>query len=472
MSNANYSLTIRAVIRAEIGMLGRVLATIGDAGGLVGGVDIVRSGSDAVTRDITVLARDEEHGAAVQAAVEAIDGVTVEQANDRVFLTHMGGKIGMQNRVPVATRDDLSMAYTPGVARVCMAIHDDFDKAWDYTIKGSSVMVVSDGSSVVGQGDLGALASLPALEAKVAFLHKLAGIDAFPLPVTVRDPEEIANVVALCSSVFAGIHLADIAAPRCFEVKRLLKERLDIPVFHEDQQGTAAVILAAITNGLAVVGKELGDARVVLAGLGPGGLAAAALLADAGVGELVACDSKGAIHPGRTDLNEYEAKVAERTNPQRREGTAAELLVGADVFVGLSVPGLLTADDIARMAKDPVVFALASPDPEISSTKAQGVAAVYGTGRPETPNQINSGLASPGIWRGALDCRATEINQAMVLAAARAIAETAVEEAGLAALNVVPSIFNPRLVPNVAAAVRAAAEETGVARLTGVAASV
>ncbi len=472
MSNANYSLTIRAAIRAEIGMLGRVLATIGDAGGLVGGVDIVRSSSDAVTRDITVLARDEEHGAQVQAAVDAIDGVSVEGANDRVFLSHMGGKIGMQNRVPVATRDDLSMAYTPGVARVCMAIHDDFDKAWDYTIKGSSVMVVSDGSSVVGQGDLGPLASLPALEAKSAFLHKLAAIDAFPLPVTVRDPEEIADVVARCASVFAGIHLADISAPRCFEVKRLLKERLDIPVFHEDQQGTAAVILAALTNGLAVAGKSLADATVVLAGLGPGGLAAAMLLAGAGVGNLIACDSKGAIHPGRTDLDQYEQRLVERTNPERREGSAAELLVGADAFVGLSVPGLLSRADIEAMAADPVVLALASPDPEISAAQASGVAAVYGTGRPEVPNQINSGLASPGIWRGALDCRATEINEEMVLAAAQAIAETAIEEAGLAALNVVPSIFNPRLVPNVAEAVKAAAERTGVARLTGVATSV
>lgn len=469
MSNANYSLTIRAAIRAEIGMLGRVLAAIGDAGGLAGGVDIVRSSSTAVTRDITIQASDEAHGEAITAAVSAIEGVTVEAANDRVFLSHMGGIVGMRNRVPVATRDDLSMAYTPGVARVCMAIHDDFEKAWDYTIKGSSVMVVSDGSSVVGQGDLGPLASLPALEAKSAYLQKLAGIDAFPLPLTVRDPEKIAEVITLTSSVFAGIHLADIAAPRCFEVKRLLKDRLDIPVFHEDQQGTAAVILAALTNGLAVAGKTLSEATVVLAGLGPGGLAAARLLVSAGVGDLIACDSHGVMHPGRTGLNEDERWVAENSNKTGREGDAAALLVGADAFVGLSVPGLLTPEDIKRMAADPVVLALASPDPEIGPTDAATVARVYGTGRPEVPNQINSGLASPGIWRGALDCRATEINEAMALAAARAIAETAVEEAGIAALNVVPSIFNPRLVPNVAAAVRAAAEETGVARLTGIA---
>jgi malate dehydrogenase (oxaloacetate-decarboxylating) len=467
MSHANYSLTIRASIRADIGMLGRVLAAIGDAGGLVGGVDIVRSSSTEVTRDITVLARDEAHAGKVRDAIDAIEGVTVEGSSDRVFLTHTGGIIGMRNSVPVASRDDLSMAYTPGVARVCMAIHDDFEAAWDYTIKGSSVMVVSDGSSVVGQGDLGALASLPVLEAKCAMLNKTAGIDAFPLPVTVREPEEIAEVVALCSSVFAGIHLSDIAAPRSFEVQRLLDERLDIPVFHDDAQGTAAVILAGLTNALAIAGTTLPDATVVLAGLGPGGLAAARLLTAAGIGNLIACDSKGAVHAGRTDLTGDARWVAEHTNPEGRTGDVAALLDGANAFIGLSAPNLLTGDDIGRMASDPAVFALANPTPELPPSEAEGRARVYATGRPDIPNQINSGLASPGIWRGALDCRATAINEAMTLAAARAIAETAVQEHGLSEVNVVPSFFNPQLVANVAAAVREVAEATGVARLAG-----
>ena len=405
-------------------------------------------------------------------AVEGVEGVRVESVNDRVFLSHLGGKVGMQNRVPVATRDDLSMAYTPGVARVCMAIHHDFDQAWEYTIKGNSVMVVSDGSSVVGQGDLGPEASLPALEAKCAFMHKLAGIDAFPLPVDLRDPAEIAEAVALVSSVFAGIHLSDIAAPRCFEVQRLLDERLDIPVFHEDQQGTAAAVLAALTNGLGFAGTSLSDATVVVAGLGPGGQAVVRLLADAGVGDVVACDSSGAVHRDRDDAGGDLAWIAENTNSRGLAGSVADVLVDADAFVGLSAPGLLSADDVRRMAPDPVVLALAMPDPEILPDEAAGVARVYATGRPDVPNQINSGLASPGIWRGALDCRATEINQAMTLAAATAIAETAAQETGPSEFNVVPSIFNHRLVPNVAAAVRAAAEATGVARLRGSAAGV
>lgn len=467
MSHPNYSLTIRATIPARVGMLGKVLGAIGDAGGQVGGVDIVRSGKESVTRDIAVYARDEAHGAEVAAAVDRVDGVAVESSIDRVFRAHAGGKVGMQNRVPVATRDDLSMAYTPGVARVCMAIHHDFDQAWEYTIKGNSVMVVSDGSSVVGQGDLGAEASLPAVEAKAALLRRLAGIDAFPLPVDLRDPAEIAEAVVLCSSVFAGIHLSDIAAPRCFEVQRLIAERLDVPVFHEDQQGTAAAVLAALTNGLGLAGTPLAEATVVVAGLGPGGQAVVRLLVAAGTGAVVACDSKGAVHAGRGDLDdEGLAWIARNTNPAGLSGGAAEVLAGAHAFVGLSAPGLLTADAVRTMAPDPVVLALAMPDPELLPEQAAGVARVYATGQPDVPNQINSGLASPGIWRGALDCRATEINVEMTLAAADAIARTAAEDGGVSEVNVVPSIFSQRLVPNVAAAVRAAAERTGVARVT------
>ena len=467
MATTNYSLTFRTAIPAQVGMLGQVMAAIGDADGSVGGVDIVRSAKDAVTRDITVYARDEEHGEAIRAALEGVEGVRVESVLDRVFLSHQGGVVGMQNRAPLTSRDDLSMAYTPGVARVCMAIHHDFEQAWDYTIKGNSVMVVSDGSSVVGQGDLGPEASLPALEAKCAFMRTLAGIDAFPLPVDLRDPAEIAEAVALCSSVFAGIHLSDIAAPRCFEVQRLLDERLDVPVFHEDQQGTAAAVLAALTNGLGLAGTSLSDATVVVAGLGPGGQAAVRLLVTAGAGEVIACDSQGAIQRDRDDAGGDLAWIAEHTNASGRSGAVADVLEGAHAFVGLSAPGLLSAADVGRMAADPVVLALAMPDPEILPDEAAGVARVYATGRPDVPNQINSGLASPGIWRGALDCRASEINQAMTLAAATAIAETAVGESGPSEFNVVPSIFNPRLVPNVAAAVRAAAEATGVARVSG-----
>jgi malate dehydrogenase (oxaloacetate-decarboxylating) len=467
MSHANHSVTIRAAIPARVGMLGQVMAAIGQAGAEVGGVDIVRSGKNAVTRDITAYVRDDEHADAVRAATEAIEGVTVESVSDRVFQSHLGGKVGMRNRSTITTRDDLSMAYTPGVARVCMAIHHDFEQAWDYTIKANSVMVVSDGSSVVGQGDLGAEASLPAVEAKCMFLRELAGIDAFPLPIDSRDLRVMSDAIVRCSSVFAGVHLTDIAAPRCFELLRELGRRLEIPVFHDDQEGTAVALLAALTNGLSVTNKRLPDATVVVAGLGPGGMSTVRLLAAAGVKNVIACDSRGAVHAGRGDDDPEVRWVAENTNPEGRSGSTQEALEGADAFIGLSVPGLLSPDDVRRMAADPVVFALAMPEPEIGPDQAYDVAAVYATGRPDVPNQINSALAFPGIWRGALDCRATKINDAMTLAAAAAIAETAMGEDGaISPYSIVPSVLSTELAPRVAAAVRQAAEQTGVARLT------
>lgn len=461
----SYSLSIRAEIKATVGLFGRVMAMIGEAGGEVGGVDIVRSGRDSVTRDIAVFARDADHGEQIRAAVDAVDGVRVISASDRVAQAHQGGKIGMQNRTALETRDDLSMAYTPGVARVCMAIHHDFEAAWDYTIKGNSVMVVGDGSSVVGQGDLGALASLPAAEAKCMFLREFAGVDGFPLPVEERDPEKFSWIVKMISSVFAGIHISDIAAPRCFEIVEKLGPSIDIPVFQDDQEGTAASVLAAVLNGLRLAGKRIEDAKVVVAGLGPGGMATARLLTVAGAGEVVAVDSHGALYADRPGLDDRHRKLAEITNPEGRTGTAKELVAGADVFIGLSVPDLLTADDVKTMAKDPIVLALALPRPEISAADAAGVALVYGSGRPDVPNQVNSGLAYPGIWRGAIDVRATRINDAMVMAAARAIASVVPADA-LTPETVVPSVFDKDLVPAVARAVREAAWATGVARVT------
>jgi malate dehydrogenase (oxaloacetate-decarboxylating) len=382
---------------------------------------------------------------------------------------HLGGKMTMQNRAALTSRDDLSMAYTPGVARVCMAIHDDPDLVWGLTIRANTVMVVSDGSAVVGEGDLGPHAALPAIEAKCMFLREMAGIDGFPLPVTVRDPDQIARILARISSVVGGFHLTDIEAPRCFEVLHKLGAAVDVPVFHDNQEGHAAAMLAAVMNGLEVAGKRLDDSRVVVCGMGPYGVATARTLVTAGTGEVVACNRDGAVHSGREGLDPDLAWVAEHTNPQGRTGTVHELLEGADVFIGFSVPGLLSADDIRRMAPDPVVFALAMPDPEITPQEAAGVARVIGTGRPDAPNQINSTIAFPGIWRGALDCRATRINDEMVMAAAHAIAAVCREE-GLSEDYVVPSVFNRRLVPAVAAAVRRAAEESGVARIRSAAA--
>jgi malate dehydrogenase (oxaloacetate-decarboxylating) len=464
-SPSSYSLTIRARIPAQVGNFGRVMAAIGDAGAEVGGVDIVRSTRDAVTRDITVMVRDEEHGDAVTAALRALEGVEVLSASDRVFLSHVGGTVTMQNRVPLEGRDDLSMAYTPGVARVCMAIHHEPEKVWDLTIRANSVLVTSDGSSVVGEGDLGPEAVLPALEAKCMFLRRMAGIDGFPLPVTERDPDRATAIIERIVSVFGGVHLSDIAAPRCFELQRKLGAAVDIPVFHDNQEGSAAAILAALINGLRVAGKRLEDARVVIAGVGPFGIATAKLLVAAGAGNVISTDRTGAIFDGREGVEGEVVWVAEHTNPERVSGPVQEVMRGADAFVGLSRPGLISANHVREMAADPVVLALAMPAPEIPASEVAGIARVYGSGRPETPNQINSTLAFPGIWRGALDCRATRINSAMVMAAARAIAGVAAD--ALAEDRVVPSVFNPQLAPAVASAVREAAEGSGVARVAG-----
>jgi malate dehydrogenase (oxaloacetate-decarboxylating) len=457
------SLTIRTHIAAEIGNFGRVMAAIGAAGAEVGGVDIVRSTKSSVTRDITVYIRDTAHGEEVVDALNALDGVEVQGTSDRVMLSHHGGKMTMQNRAALETRDDLSMAYTPGVARVCMAIHHDPERTWDLTIRGNSVAVITDGSSVVGQGDLGPLAALPSAEAKCMFLREMAGIDGFPLPLTVRDTDQIANVVSKIVSVFAGVHLTDMAAPRCFEVQQTLGGMIDIPVLHDNQEGTSAALLAGLINALGLAGKDLANATVVIAGLGPSGVATARLLVAAGVGQILTCNSDGAVHAGKAYPEPELAWVAEHTNPDRREGDARTLLEGADALIGLSTPNLIDAATVKTMASDPIVFALAMPSPELPLSEA-GAAAVYATGRPDLPNQINSSLAFPGIWRGALDCRATRIDDGMVMAAARAIAETSA--GAVAPDHVVPSVFNVDLVPNVARAVRAAAEASGLARLT------
>jgi malate dehydrogenase (oxaloacetate-decarboxylating) len=458
------SLTIRAEIPAQPGAFGQVMAAIGGAGGEVVGVEVVRSTKATVTRDIIVQVRGDEGGEAVVGAISGVAGVKVHDVTDRVLLAHQGGKMAMQNRMALKSRDDLSMAYTPGVARVCMAIHDDPEQVWDLTIRANTVMVVSDGSAVVGEGDLGPEASLPAVEAKCMFLREMAGIDGFPLPVTVRDPDEMVRVLARISSVVGGYHLTDIAEPRCFEIVHKLGAAVDVPVFHDNQEGHAAAMLAAVMNGLELAGKQLSESRLVVCGLGPYGVATVRTMVGAGAGEVIACNRDGAVHSGREGLNEDLLWVAEHTNPQGRTGSVHELMKGADVFIGFSVPGLLTADHISSMAADPVVFALAMPEPEISPQEAAGVARVIGTGRPDAPNQINSTLAFPGIWRGALDCRATRINDEMVMAAAHAIAQVCRDE-GLAEDYVVPSVFNKRLVPAVAAAVRRAAEESGVARI-------
>lgn len=464
-----FTLSVRATLDPAVTSLGRVLSIIGENGADVTATDFVRSAPEGVTRDITILVRDAEHGDALVATLSALDGVSITWALDRITQAHVGGKLTMRNRAPVATRDDLSMAYTPGVARVCMAIHDDPERTWDLTIRGNSVAVITDGSSVVGQGDLGPLAALPAAEAKCMFLREMGCVDGFPLPVDVREADEIAHVVQKITSVFAGVHITDMAAPKCFDVQRLLQEQLDIPVLHDVQEGTAATVLAGLTNSLAVAGKSLADATVVVAGLGPSGVATSRILSVAGVGNVIAVNRDGAVTRDNTQDRPELAWIAEHTNPEGRTGTLSEVLVGADAVVGLTRPGTITPDDIAKMAKDAIVFALSLPDPDISREDALAAGAlVYASGRPDLPNQTTSAVAFPGIWRGALDCRATAINDAMVLAAASAIAEMCAESA--APEYILPSVFSADLAPNVARAVRAAAIESGLARLTDAAA--
>ena len=428
MPDVNSSLMLRVIVPAATGTFGKVVAAIGEAGGRVGAADIVRSTPTEVTRDYHVYVRDAAHGGAVAGAVASLEGVTVDSVTSNVLSSHVGGAIGMKTRAPIANRDDLSMAYTPGVARVCMAIHHDFEQAWEYTIKANSVMVVSDGSDVLGLGDVGAEASLPACEAKSLFLRDLAGIDAFPLPVDARDTGQIVDAIALCSSVFAGIHLSDISAPRCFAICDALDARLDIPVFHDDRQGTAVAVLAGLMNALAVVGKELEAVTVAVIGQGtPAGAGTAALLSTAGV------------------------------------RTITDTAVGADVLVRFDRPA--SAGCLDAMAGDPIVFNLAG-----TSLEAFERAAVYASSLPGAPNQMNSAIAFPGIWKGALSVRATAINDAMLLAAADAIAALCRDEDGRVAADLVlPSVLSDHLVHDVAEAVRAAAETTGVARIVATA---
>ncbi len=427
MPDINSSLIIRAIVPAATGTFGKVVAAISEAGGRVGGADIVWSTTTTVTRDYQVYVRDGEHGDAVVAAISALAGVRVASVASQVLIVHEGGAIGMRTRAPIANRDDLSMAYTPGVARVCMAIHHDPDQVWDYTIKANSLMVVSDGSDVLGLGDIGAEASLPACEAKSLFLRNLAGIDAFPLPVNTSDPRRIVDTVALCSSVFAGIHLSDIAAPRCFEIHEALNARLDIPVLHDRQHGTAVAVLAALTNALAVVGKSLSSATIAVTGQDtPAGYGTVALLSAAGV------------------------------------GTITDSLGGADALVRFDRPA--TAACLDELGADAIVFNLEGTSPEALSR-----ATVYASALPGAPNQLNSAIAFPGIWKGALAVRATEINDAMLLAAAEAISALCRDEDGSVSADlVVPSVISTNLVRDVAAAVQHAAHSTGVARLVPV----
>ena len=445
------------------GAFARLASAIGEAGGLLGAIDLVRVERSTKIRDVNVMADDEHHLDAIVAAVRLVPGVEVVNVSDRVFLAHLGGKLEVRARSPLKTREDLSMVYTPGVARVSRAIAEDPEKVWNLTIKRNTVAVVTDGTAVLGLGDIGPEGALPVMEGKAVLFKEFAGVDAFPICLDTKDPDEIVRIVEAIAPAFGGINLEDISAPRCFEIERRLRERLDIPVFHDDQHGTAICVLSALLNALRVVGKKIEDVRIVTTGVGAAGIAVTRILQAAGATWIVGCDEGGAIHRGRDGLNPAKQEYAETTNPDNLQGTADELLEGADVFIGLSVPGAISADGVRRMAPRAIVFAMANPNPEVDPEAIEGIAEVIATGRSDYPNQINNVLAFPGVFRGALDVRARTIDDGMEVAAARAIAGTISAEE-LSADYIVPSVFNRAVAPAVAAAVAEAATESGEAR--------
>ena len=459
---AAYSIRLRVRLDNRPGTLGRLATAIGEVGGnitAIAGFDVRGSHLD---EDVLVNCSSEDHIERVTDAVRAVDGIELVDVHDRTFQMHEGGKIEVLARMPVADRDDLSMAYTPGVARVCTAIQEQPALVHSLTIKKNTVAIVTDGTAVLGLGDIGPAGALPVMEGKALLFKSFAGVDAFPICLDVTTPEEIIETVVRIAPVFGGINLEDIAAPACFEIEDRLKELLDIPVFHDDQHGTAVVALAALENALRIVDKPMGSLKVVIAGVGAAGVAISKILLEAGVAEIIGVDRKGAIWEGRDDLNVAKLWFAEHTNPDRQEGALGEVLPGADVFVGVSGPGLITASDLRKMAADPIVFAMANPDPEIRPEEADGLAAVIATGRSDYPNQINNVLAFPGIFRGALDVAATSITEGMKLAAAKAIAEVVGDD--VRPDYIVPSVFDTRVGPLVAEYVAEAAVAEGVCR--------
>jgi malate dehydrogenase (oxaloacetate-decarboxylating) len=462
--NASYSLTLRVKIMNRPGTLGSLTTAIGDAGGDIGAIDIVKVGREFITRDLTVNASSSEHGADIVRAVRNLDGIEVVNVSDRTFLMHLGGKIEIKSKSPLKTRADLSMAYTPGVARVCEAIARDPEKAFTLTIKRNTVAVVTDGTAVLGLGDIGPAAAMPVMEGKAMLFKEFGGVDAFPIALETKEADEIVQTVKRIAPAFGGINLEDISAPRCFQIEERLREELDIPVFHDDQHGTAVVVLAALTNALKLVGKEMSEIKVVVSGVGAAGVACTKILMAAGARNIIGCDQSGAIYRGRRErMNWIKDWYGQNTNPENEKGSIHDAMRGADVFLGLSVPGVITVEDVKAMRERAIIFAMANPIPEIMPEEISGLASVVATGRSDYPNQINNVLCFPGIFRGALNCRAKEINDEMNLAAASAIASI-ISEDELHPEYIVPSVFDRRVAAEVARATEEAAHSTNVAR--------
>lgn len=464
-SSAGYSLTFILRLQNKPGAFARVTEVVAKAGGSLAELSLVSSDFQVTTRSVTVHCRSEEHMGEVEKAVRLESGAEVLSMKDDVFEMHVGGKITVEPTCKITSRDELSRAYTPGVARVCMAIHHEPEAAFTYTVKANTVAVVSDGSAVLGLGNIGARGAIPVMEGKAMLFREFAGVNAFPICLDTQNTEEIIAAVKQIAPVFGGINLEDIAAPRCFEIEERLQAELDIPVFHDDQHGTAVVVLAALLNAAKLVGKKLSDLKVVVNGFGAGGVACTRIMLAAGVKNIIPCDTAGAVYDGRAEnMNSVKAKVAKVTNPNKEKGTVGQVLAGADVFLGVSAPGCITRTDVLSMAKSPIVFALANPVPEIMPEEISDIVAVMATGRSDYANQVNNALCFPGIFRGALDCRASRITDGMKVAAAHAIAQSVTAEE-LRPDFVIPNIFNAAIPQLVALAVKEEAVREGIARL-------
>ena len=453
-----YSITMRIAAPPSASAAGDLTSAVGRAGGVITAFDVVESATGLMVVDLSANALSADHADEITDAVNALEGVEVRKVSDRTFLVHLGGKIEVTSKVPLRNRDDLSRAYTPGVARVCMAIAENPDDARRLTIKRNTVAVVTDGTAVLGLGNIGPAAALPVMEGKAALFKKFAGVDAWPVCIDSTDTEEIIRTVQLIAPVYGGINLEDIAAPRCFEIERRLRDLLDIPVFHDDQHGTAIVVVAALRNALRVVKKDIRDCKIVVSGVGAAGNAIIRLLLHQAPADIVAVDIKGIVYRGREGMDPNLAAVAAKTNHQGQSGSIHDAIVGADVFIGVSAPNILTGVDIAGMAPEAIVFALANPDPEVDPIEAQQHAAVVATGRSDFPNQINNVLAFPGVFRGLLDAQARMITDEMLTAAALAIADVVAPDQ-LNASYIVPSVFDEKVAKAVARAVVAAARD-------------
>jgi malate dehydrogenase (oxaloacetate-decarboxylating) len=454
--SVSYSITVRLEVASRGRAVSGMTRAVESHGGVVTALDVTAAGHERLRVDVTCAARDTAHAEAIVSALAGIAGVTVHKVSDRTFLLHLGGKIEMRSKVPLRNRDDLSMAYTPGVGRVALAIAANPDDARRLTIKRNSVAVVTDGSAVLGLGNIGPYAALPVMEGKSALFKAFAGIDAWPICLDSQDTDEIVRAVQLIAPGFGGINLEDISAPRCFEVERRLRALLDIPVFHDDQHGTAIVVMAALTNALRVVGKKLPEVRIAMAGAGAAGTAVLRLLLRSGATDVVVGDDQGAVYAGRPGLDPSLRWIAENTNSAGYAGDVAGALRGADVFIGLSAPGILAGEDIAAMASRAIVFALANPEPEVDPDAASQYAAVVATGRSDYPNQINNVLAFPGVFRGLLDAQSRIVTDDMLIAAAQALADV-VSAGEIGPHYIIPSVFHPDVASSVAAAVRDAA---------------